>query len=154
MATRSIISVVATEGYLTETGSAINIKDQRISWFGRYCHWDGYPEHMVPAICQVVQKYGVTKAKSVIMRSSYSSFGFGSDSNDPDAIGTVSYPTDGYILDGGDDWGTEYRYLIKDNGQLEVYAVGDITHELLDTYIMATGEKIKPVVGAPLSIVK
>lgn len=153
MATRSIISVVATEGYATETGSSINIRDQRISWFGRYCHWDGYPEHMVPAICGVVQKHGLPLAKTLIMRSSYSSFGFGSDSNDPDAIGTVTYPNDGYILDGGDDWGTEYRYLIKDNGELEVYSVGTI-HHLLDTYSLFTGKKITRTAGAPLSLVK
>lgn len=154
MATRSIISVVATEGYKTEEGSTIKFLDQRISWFGRYVHWDGYPEHMVPAICGVVQKYGVERAKTLIMRSTYSSFGLGSDSNDPDAIGTVSYPNDGFMLEGGDDWSTEYRYLIKDNGELDVFTVGGTTDEYLQTHNMLTGEKIERLASAGLRLVK
>lgn len=154
MATRSIISVVATEGYKTETGSTIKFLDQRVNWFGRYVHWDGYPDHMVPAICGVVQKHGIELAKTLIMRSTYSSFGLGSDSNDPDAIGTVSYPNDGFMLEGGDDWGTEYRYLIKDNGELEVFRVGGVYDEYLETYYMLTGKKTARLASTNLKLVK
>lgn len=149
MATRSIISVVAKEGYITETGSAINIKDERVSWFGRYCHWDGYPEHMVPVIQGLVRRFGIQGAKTRLMRSSWSTLGTDgqggaldfSTLGENDPIGTVTYPTDGFLLDGGDDWGTEYRYLIKDEALIEVYKVSydpETPHELVDTYPLLT----------------
>jgi hypothetical protein len=165
MATRSIISVVATEGYKTETGSSINIKDERIGWFGRYCHWDGYPEHMTVVIYELVSRFGIAGAKTRLMASSWSTLGTDgqggalefSKLNDNDPIGTVSYPTDGFLLEGGDDWGTEYRYLIKDDGNLDVYEVSyDRTtpHKLLNTFNMETREKIQAPDVAPLSILR
>lgn len=145
MATRSIISVVATEGYRTKDGSSINIKDIRVSWFGRYCHWDGYPEHMVPVIDGLVKRFGIAGAKTRLMSSSWSTLGTDgqggfldiANMGDNDSIGTITYPTDGFLIDGGDDWGTEYRYLIKDDGTLDVFKVSydsNTPHEFVETY--------------------
>lgn len=149
MATRSIISVVATEGYATKDGSAINIKDIRVSWFGRYCHWDGYPEHMLPVIYGLVQRFGIAGAKTRLMSSSWSTLGTDGQGGsldfkqlgDNDPIGTITYPTDGFLIDGGDDWGTEYRYLIKDEGLVEVYKVSydpETPHALISTHPLLT----------------
>lgn len=144
MATRSIISIVATEGYSTETGSPIKINDERISWFGRYCHWDGYPEHMVPTIQQIVNRFGIAGAKTRLMSGGWSTLGTdgaGHDLDfktigDNDMVGSRIHEGDPFLLDGGDDWGTEYRYLIKDEGMLEVYKVSydKSPHTLIDTY--------------------
>lgn len=156
MATRSIISVVATEGYKTETGSPIRISDERISWFGRYCHWDGYPEHMVPVIQGLVRRFGIAGAKTRLMAGGWSTLGSDGQGNsldfatlgDKEMIGSRIHENDPLLLDGGDDWGTEFRYLIKDDGTLEVYSVpyDNTPHTLRNTILLD---------GAPiLSIVK
>lgn len=161
MATRSIISVVATEGYITETGSSIRIDDDRVTWFGRYCHWDGYPEHMVPVLTKMVSRFGIAGAKTRIMARGWSTLGTCNQGEyidfsklgDNEPIGKSSHDNDPFLIEGGDNWGTEFRYLIQDNGILEVYEVGE-THPI-DRYNLATAEKIQPALdGAPLSILR
>ncbi len=166
MATRSIISVVATEGYITETGSSIKIKDERIGWFGRYCHWDGYPEHMVPVLTKMVSRFGIAGAKTRVMARGWSTLGTCdqgqyidfSKLGDNELVGKSSHDNDPFLIEGGDDWGTEFRYLIKDDGTLEVYEVSydrETPHKLLDTYNLETGLKIEPALnGAPLSLLR
>lgn len=143
MATRSIISVPATEGYLTRDGSTIRICDERITWFGRYCHWDGYPEHMVPVIQALVKRFGLEGAKTRLMANSWSTLGTDGQAGsldiaklgDKDPIGTYSYKTDPFLVDGGDDMGTEYRYLIKHDGTLDIFSIpyDSREHALLNT---------------------
>lgn len=156
MATRSIISVVATEGYRTETGSLIQMRDERIGWFGRYCHWDGYPEHMVPVIQGLVRRFGIAGTKTRIMATGWSALGTDGGGqyldlakmNDEDPIGRSSGQSDPFLLEGGDDWGTEFRYLIKDDGILEVYKIpyDSPQHALINTVELS---------GAPvLSIIR
>jgi len=72
MATRSIIAVWGSEGYEIEP----NIKvTSTHDWFGRYCHWDGYPEHMIPALQSIIKQFGVAEAKRKLMSTSWSSIG-------------------------------------------------------------------------------
>lgn len=161
MATRSIISVVATEGYLTETGSSIRIDDNGVTWFGRYCHWDGYPEHMVPVLGKIVRRFGIAGAKTRIMARGWSTLGTCNQGQyidftklgDNEPIGKSSHDNDPFLIEGGDNWGTEFRYLIQDNGILEVYEVGE--KQYIDRYNLATMEKIQPALdGAALSILR
>jgi hypothetical protein len=115
MATRSIIAVWGSEGYEIEP----NIKvTSTHDWFGRYCHWDGYPEHMIPALQSIIKQFGVAEAKRKLMSTSWSSIGI--DPVDLE-IGKANPERDPFIVAGGDDWGTEFRYVITDKGSILAY---------------------------------
>ena len=115
MATRSIISVWGSEGYEIEPNIKVTSTHE---WFGRYCHWDGYPEHMIPALQAIIAQFGVAEAKRRIMSTSWSSIGI-----DPVdlGIGKLNPERDPFLVAGGDDWGTEYRYVITDKGSILAY---------------------------------
>jgi hypothetical protein len=115
MATRSIISVWGSEGYEIEPNIKVTSTHE---WFGRYCHWDGYPEHMIPALQAIIAQFGVTETKRRIMSTSWSSIG--TDPVDM-GIGKLNPERDPFLIAGGDDWGTEYRYVITDKGSILAY---------------------------------
>jgi hypothetical protein len=115
MATRSIIAVWGSEGYEIEPNIKVTSTHE---WFGRYCHWDGYPEHMIPALQAVIAKLGVAEAKRRLMSTTWSSIGV--DPIDLE-IGKANPEKDPFIVAGGDDWGTEYRYIITDRGSILAY---------------------------------
>ena len=116
MATRSIISVWGSEGYEIE----LNIKvTSTHEWFGRYCHWDGYPEHMIPALQNMITMFGVAEAKRKVMANSWSSIYV--DAEADQSIGKLYPEKDPFLVAGGDEWGTEYRYVITDKGSILAY---------------------------------
>jgi hypothetical protein len=115
MATRSIIAVWGSEGYEIEPNIKVTSTHE---WFGRYCHWDGYPSHMIPALQAIIAKFGVAEAKRRIMSTSWSSIGI--DPVDLE-IGKLNPEKDPFLIAGGDDWGTEYRYVITDKGSILSY---------------------------------
>lgn len=116
MATRSIIAVWGSEGY--EIEPAIKITSAH-EWFGRYCHWDGYPEHMIPALQNIIAKFGAAEAKRKIMANSWSSIY--EDVDAEQSVGKLNPEKDPFIVAGGDDWGTEFRYVITDKGSILAY---------------------------------
>jgi hypothetical protein len=115
MATRSIIAVWGSEGYEIEPNIKVTSTEE---WFGRYCHWDGYPEHMIPALQKIIAQFGVAETKRRIMSTSWSSIGI-----DPInlEIGKANPERDPFLIAGGDDWGTEFRYVITDKGSILAY---------------------------------
>ena len=115
MATRSIIAVWGSEGYEIEPNIKVTSTHE---WFGRYCHWDGYPSHMIPALQAVIAQFGVAEAKSRLMSTSWSSIG-----TDPIdlGIGKLNPEKDPFLFEGGDNWGTEYLYVITDRGSILSY---------------------------------
>jgi hypothetical protein len=115
MATRSIIAVWGSEGYEIEPNIKVTSSEE---WFGRYCHWDGYPEHMIPALQKIIAQFGVAETKRRIMSTSWSSIGI-----DPInlEIGKANPERDPFLIAGGDDWGTEFRYVITDKGSILAY---------------------------------
>ena len=115
MATRSIIAVWGSAGYEIEPNIKVTSTHE---WFGRYCHWDGYPEHMIPALQAIIAKLGVAEAKRRLMSTSWSSIGI--DPVDCE-IGKANPERDPFLVAGGDDWGTEYRYVISDKGIISIY---------------------------------
>jgi hypothetical protein len=115
MATRSIIAVWGSEGYEIEPNIKVTSTHE---WFGRYCHWDGYPEHMIPALQAIIAQFGVAETKRRIMSTSWSSIG--TDPVDM-GIGKLNPERDPFLIAGGDDWGTEYRYVITDKGSILAY---------------------------------
>lgn len=110
MATRSIIAVWGSEGYEIEPSIKITSTHE---WFGRYCHWDGYPEHMIPVLQHFIKTEGVAGAKRILLSTSWSSIGIDESKPNPEK--------DPFIVAGGDDWGTEYRYVITDKGSILAY---------------------------------
>jgi hypothetical protein len=116
MATRSIIAVWGSEGYEIEPNIKVTSTHE---WFGRYCHWDGYPEHMIPALQKVIAQFGLAEAKRRIMSTSWSSIGTGSFEDL--GIGKANPERDPFLIAGGDDWGTEFRYVITDKGSILAY---------------------------------
>jgi hypothetical protein len=115
MATRSIIAVWGSEGYEIEPNIKVTSTHE---WFGRYCHWDGYPSHMIPALQTIISLFGVTEAKRKLMSTSWSSIGIDTDDFQ---IGKMNPERDPFLVAGGDDWGTEYRYVITDKGSILSY---------------------------------
>jgi len=115
MATRSIIAVWGSEGYEIEPNIKVTSTEE---WFGRYCHWDGYPEHMIPALQKIIAQFGVAETKRRIMSTSWSSIGI-----DPInlEIGKANPERDPFLIASGDDWGTEFRYVITDKGSILAY---------------------------------
>jgi hypothetical protein len=116
MATRSIIAVWGSEGYEIEPNIKITSTEE---WFGRYCHWDGYPEHMIPALQNIIVKFGAQEAKRKLMANSWSSI---YEEVEVDQSVGKAYPEkDPFLVESGDDWGTEYRYVITDKGSILAY---------------------------------
>jgi hypothetical protein len=115
MATRSIIAVWGSSGYEIEPNIKVTSNHE---WFGRYCHWDGYPEHMIPALQGIIKQLGVAEAKRRLMSTSWSSIGI--DPVDLE-IGKANPERDPFLVAGGDDWGTEFRYVISDKGIISIY---------------------------------
>jgi hypothetical protein len=115
MATRSIIAVWGSEGYEIEPNIKVTSTEE---WFGRYCHWDGYPEHMIPALQKIIAQFGVAETKRRIMSTSWSSIGI-----DPInlEIGKANPERDPFLIASGDEWGTEFRYVITDKGSILAY---------------------------------
>ena len=116
MATRSIIAVWGSEGYEIEPDIKVTSTHE---WFGRYCHWDGYPSHMIPALQNIIVKFGVAEAKRKLMANSWSSIY--EDVDAEQSVGKLFPEKDPYLTAGGDDWGTEYRYIITDKGSILSY---------------------------------
>lgn len=51
MGTRSVIAKPTEDG----------------SWRGRYCHWDGYPSHMIPELSRIIAEKGYDRAVDVLI---------------------------------------------------------------------------------------
>lgn len=107
---------------------------------GRYCHWDGYPSHMVPALWNVVAQTfasDVNAALRVLIEDNYGwlSIDERASANEPLRVGLndgrfrqvegvgIAYTTeqgqsspDEWITHDGGDWGTEYAYALNDVG--------------------------------------
>ena len=109
MATRSFITVVGSEGFTNEAGEKIT-QDWQV--FGRYCHWDGYPEHMQVELRKIVKKFGVQEAKTRLLANDWSSIELKGEE-----IGTANpNPTKTEYINETSDWGVEYIYIIHDSG--------------------------------------
>lgn len=115
MGTRSVVAVPLKSG----------------GWKGRYVHWDGYPEGVGRALAQIVQRDGYETAVKTLTQDHY-----GWSSLDPNAGAEldpgytdgrfaaveaygVAYTTeqgqsspDEWITPEGDDWGTEWAYVL------------------------------------------
>ena len=54
MATRSCVAVPQGDG-----------------WAGRYVHWDGYPEHMIPTLLDLIERKGLDRVIDVLINWNY-----------------------------------------------------------------------------------
>jgi len=121
-------------------------------WKGRYVHWDGYPEHMVPTLLDLISRKGVDRVRDVLINWNPGWSFIGQDENmtnnlGPDRAHFVSdyglaytrreQPMDSWITDQDSDalW-IEYVYIIgpKSLTVLESYNDDDTyKHRLLRT---------------------
>lgn len=105
------------------------------AWRGRYVHWDGYPSGVGHAVLDIVRQHGVDTATRVLVTDHY---GWSSvNGQDKQELGLgytdgrfqavpgygIAYTTeqgqsspDDYITPDGDDWGTEWAYVIGPRG--------------------------------------
>jgi hypothetical protein len=122
MSTRSVIARTEGDGFV-----------------GRYCHWDGYPTNRGAQLfaayreldndAEALRKYAIREGES----GTWSSFQVPSeltefDRSTPegeaefqkasDAGWTKSEGDDSLVNSSGDDWGTEWAYVIEDRGLL------------------------------------
>lgn len=117
------------------TRSVIGIPDATHGWRGRYVHWDGCPSGVGEALRQLVNRDGYATAVRVLTEEHY-----GWSSVHPEHSGDlapsyrdgrfasvegygVAYTTeqgqsspDDWILADGDDWDTEWAYLLGEGG--------------------------------------
>ena len=124
------------------TRSVVGLKTGR-GWFGRYVHWDGYPEGVGAAVWHIVKRDGIGTAVQTLLMDNYSwsnlSMATEEDPDDPRGLKFVSgygyahtdVEADGIITDNGDKWGTEYAYILSREG-LSVNRVdeNDFVHEI------------------------
>jgi hypothetical protein len=117
MATRSIIAVEGREGYgvLHNGAEVVRVTKSDKEWFGRYCHWDGSPDTMIPALEKLIDIWGVEIAKSFLMNNHWSSIG---GTMDKCVKTDWSEKDDPYLYEIG-EWDTEYVYLICSNGTVQ-----------------------------------
>lgn len=109
MATRSFITVKGNEGFTDAAGNKIT---QNHEVFGRYCHWDGYPEHMKVQLEAIIEKFGVQKAKTRLLATDWSSIELNGNE-----IGTINpNPTAPEYINETCDWGVDFIYIIHDSG--------------------------------------
>lgn len=120
MGTRSVVAV--------QTGDTFK---------GRYIHWDGYPSGVGEQILTIVKRDGVEKARQVLTVKHYGWSGLDTEQKAGKAslsVGMqdgrfaavkgygVAYTTaqgqskaDDWVTSDGDDWGTEWAYILRDN---------------------------------------
>lgn len=109
------------------TRSIIGLKTG-LGWFGRYCHWDGYPEGVGAGLWHIVKRDGVAEAVKTLITNNYSWSCLTADM-EPDRDRSAGYKfvagygyahrdgkPDDIITDKGDKWGTEYAYIISREG--------------------------------------
>lgn len=100
MATRSLI------GYVTKDG---NVR-------GTYCHWDGYPAYMGNILDRHYNSPEVVEQLVQYEISNIGTDGTPEYSNGPD--GPLSWDTPAAFLEDFDFYGTEYHYLLTEDGWL------------------------------------
>lgn len=100
-------------------------------WKGRYVHWDGYPEGVGRALAKIVQRDGYDTAVKVLTQDHYGWSSVTGEEHQELTLGYtdgrfeavpgygIAYTTkggqsspDGWIFRSGDDWGTEYAYVL------------------------------------------
>jgi hypothetical protein len=117
------------------TRSVIAIPDAELGWQGRYCHWDGYPTGVGETLRQLVNRetYAIAVENLVHRHYGWSNLstteagplsplyadgrfqvvlGYGTAYTE---VGGQSSP-DEWITPAGDDWGTEWCYLLGEDG--------------------------------------
>jgi len=108
------------------TRSIIAIPDNG-TWKGRYCHWDGYPSHMGHALCAIVTRDGIERARQVLTADTY---GWSTINPDTPSI-------DGVTPDEDADYGTAARlaadYEVEDRFRvIPGYGIGYTDTETVD----------------------
>jgi hypothetical protein len=119
------------------TRSVIAIPDAEHGWKGRYVHWDGYPTGVGEALRRIVQRDGYTTAVRALTEEHYgwSTLEPDKDPDEPLSPGYsdgrfaivggygTAYTTaqgqssaDDWVTADGDDWGTEWAYLLGEGG--------------------------------------
>jgi hypothetical protein len=105
------------------------------SFKGRYIHWDGYPSGVGEQLLAIIKRDGVERAREVLLGEHYGwsnldftqkdgPLRFGLDDGRFTAVQGygVAYTTfkgqssvDDWITNDGDDWGTEWAYILRDD---------------------------------------
>lgn len=117
------------------TRSVIAIPDAEAGWKGRYVHWDGYPSAVGEALRQIINRDTYSIAVENLVHRHYGWSGLNPQESGPlpdymsdgrfqTVIGYgTAYTTKGgqsdpdeWITPAGDDWGTEWAYLLGEDG--------------------------------------
>ena len=108
------------------TRSIVGLKTGN-GWFGRYVHWDGYPEGVGSAVWHIVKRDGIGTAVQTLLMDNYSWSCLTTETepkdNNPVGKFVAGYGyahTDGQpddiIVSDGDKWGTEFAYILSREG--------------------------------------
>ncbi len=118
------------------TNSVIALPAAGGGFRGRFCHWDGYPCGVGRQLWLIVRRDGLTAARLALTRDlrSWSKIDADQGSDDPHYVdprwavvpgygvaeNQPPIPATDWLLSGGDDWGTEWAYVLGDQ-ELVVY---------------------------------
>tara|TARA_X000000950_G_scaffold225195_2_gene271514 strand:+ start:1687 stop:2085 length:399 start_codon:yes stop_codon:yes gene_type:complete len=95
-----------------------------------YCNWDGYPEHMVPAIRTFVASEGIDKFKSEIRRGQVEGGIRNFDHHEVQTYGDHS----GDKTEGDEAWVTTMKDILQKKYQEYCYLVDTKTGEICSYY--------------------
>lgn len=132
------------------TRGVIAVPDAAHGFRGRYIHWDSYPTGVGEALRQVVVRDGGPTAMRVLTEEHYGWSSLNPDQDPDEQLGAgmsdgrfvviggygTGYTTeqgqsaeDEWILGDGDNWGTEWAYVVSEAG-IEVFerVYGDSGH--------------------------
>ena len=110
------------------TRSVIALKTS-IGWFGRYVHWDGYPQGVGAGVWHIMQRDGLGEAVKTLINEnkSWSSITASHEKDESEFREALKWVSgygfahndsteDWYITDDGDKGGTEYAYVLSREG--------------------------------------
>lgn len=112
MGTRSVVAIPTADG-----------------WRGRYIHWDGYPEGVGESLRLIVQRDGLDLAVKTLTENHFGWSSVNDDAQDAHdepirfefvpGYGTAysaKEQEDTWVTSDGDNWGTEYAYVLTPDG--------------------------------------
>jgi len=117
------------------TRSVIALKTKQ-GWFGRYVHWDGYPQGVGAGVWHIVQRDGVGQAVKTLItdNKSWSSITASHEKDDSEFRESLTWVSgygfahsdqeeDWYITDADNEkGGAEYAYVLSMEG-MEIFVV-------------------------------
>lgn len=126
------------------TNSVIAIP-QGDHWHGRFCHWDGNPQSLLPRLQTIVRRDSAEVAAELLTKQTWSTIGPDQHLDSENSLGERAFNVVGYglahsteqegshdwIEADGDDWGAQWAYVIYPKHITVLGSTGDATWDVI-----------------------